>query len=76
MILAMDERKYCICVIINNRRKINMRKGKTWSLTTAFVSIFCVLWALSISSYGMAVALILNALLCIFFAFRFDKDAE
>lgn len=37
-----------------------MVKGKTIMLITALVSALCVIWAVCIKSFGMAVALALN----------------
>jgi len=43
-----------------------MAKGKTIMLITALVSALCVIWAVCIKSYGMAVALALNAVFTVY----------
>lgn len=50
-----------------------MNKDKKIMLTTAFVSALCVIWAITIPAYGMAGALILNAVLSIYLAFKFSS---
>ena len=46
---------------------------KTLMLIVAFVSILCVIWALFVPSIGMAVLLLLNAILSVYLAFKLDK---
>jgi hypothetical protein len=49
---------------------------KKLMLIVAFVSLLCVIWALFVPSYGMAVALLLNAILSVYLAFKLDKSAK
>lgn len=44
-------------------------------LITAFVSILCVFWALFVPSFGIAVALLLNAIFSVYLAFKLGKKA-
>lgn len=39
-------------------------------LIAAFVSLLCVVWAITIPSYGMAVALFFNAVISFYLSFR------
>ena len=48
---------------------------KTLMLITAFVSVLCVIWALFVPSFGIAVALLLNAILSVYLAFKIKKKA-
>ena len=48
-----------------------MSKDKKIMLITALVSALCVVWAITIPAYGMAVALVLNTLFSLYvFAFK------
>ena len=47
---------------------------KAIMLLVAFVSVLLVIWAFFVPAYGMAVALILNALISAYLAFKFDKN--
>ena len=49
---------------------------KTLMLIVAFVSILCVIWALFVPSIGMAFALLINAILSIYLAFKLDKKND
>ncbi len=49
-----------------------MNKDKKIMLTTAFVSALCVVWAIAIPAYGMAVACGLNALISLYLAFKLN----
>lgn len=42
-------------------------------LITAFVSVLTAIWALFVPSMAMAMALIMNAVLCVYLAFKLDK---
>jgi len=46
---------------------------KTLMLIVALVSILCAFWALFVPSMAMAMALIMNAVLCVYLAFKLDK---
>ena len=46
---------------------------KTLMFIVAFVSVLCVIWALSVPSIGMAIALFFNAILSVYLAFKLDK---
>lgn len=43
-------------------------------LLVAFVSVIMVIWAFFVPAHGVAVALILNALISVYLAFKFGKD--
>ena len=49
---------------------------KKLMLITAFVSVLCIIWALFVPAYIMAVLLLLNAILSVYLAFKLDKKAE
>ncbi len=46
---------------------------KSFMLITAFLSALCVIWAIHIESYGMAAALIVNAIYSFVMAFKIEK---
>ncbi len=43
---------------------------RTLMLLTCAISLVCMVWALSVPAYGMAVALVLNAIISFVLAFR------
>ena len=45
-------------------------------LIVAFVSVLCVIWALFVPSIGMAIALLFNAILSVYLAFKLDKKSN
>ena len=49
---------------------------KILMLIVAFVSILCVIWAFGVPSMGMAVALLLNAILSVYLAFKLEKKTD
>jgi len=50
-----------------------MNKGKIIMLATAFVSALCVVWAINVSLYALAIALIANALFSLY-VFKYKLD--
>ena len=46
---------------------------KSFMLITTLFSILCAIWACFVPSYGMAVALILNAIYSFVMAFKIEK---
>ena len=46
---------------------------KSFMLITALLSTLCVIWALSVDLFAMAMALMLNSLFCFVMAFKIGK---